>query len=195
VDLTGYFLTDNLADKFQYEIGTNGAHTIPARGFLLVWADGETGQNSSGGVARSDLHVNFRLTQTGEAIALFAADGTQIDAITFTNQTDDVSQGRFPDGSTNILLMPNSATPRAANRLDSAGPPVQFSTPTLNGNNFVLSWSTTAGKTYRVEYKNDLGAAIWLPLGSNIVATGNMLSMTNSITNSPQRFFRIQVVQ
>jgi hypothetical protein len=60
VNLAGYFLTDNLTNKFQYLITTNGAHTIPAGGYLLVWADEETGQNVSAGVPRTDLHVNFR---------------------------------------------------------------------------------------------------------------------------------------
>jgi len=60
------------------------------------------------------LHVNFQLNKAGEAIGLFAADGTQVDAITFEAQTSDVSQGRCPDGGTNIIFMP-AATPRAAN--------------------------------------------------------------------------------
>ncbi len=114
VDLTGYYLTDTLADKFKYLITTNGPHTIGPHGHLLVWADNETGQNTSGGVPRTDLHVNFQLAKAGEAIGLFAANGAQIDAITFTNQTDDISQGRCPDGSTNIIPMP-AATPRTAN--------------------------------------------------------------------------------
>jgi hypothetical protein len=96
VDLAGYFLTDDLSNRTQYQITTSGAHTIPARGYLLVWADSETGQNLTAGVPRPDLHVNFRLAASGEAIGLFAADGTQIDAVTFTNQVDDVSEGRFP---------------------------------------------------------------------------------------------------
>jgi hypothetical protein len=54
------------------------------------------------------------LSKNGEAIGLFAPDGTQIDAITFGPQTNDVSMGRYPDGSPNIYSMP-APTPRAAN--------------------------------------------------------------------------------
>ncbi len=117
VDLAGYCLTDNLTNKFQYLITTNGPHIVPPGGHLLVWADNETGQNMSGGVPRPDLHVNFRLNLTGEQIGIFAADGSTVDAVTFGSQTNDVSQGRFPDGSASLYYMPGTATPRAANSI------------------------------------------------------------------------------
>ena len=133
VDIAGYYLTDSLTNalgvvtnKFKYLITTNGPHIIPPQGYLLVWADNETGQNLSLGVPRPDLHVNFALSVGGEAIGLFAADGTQIDRVTFGAQTDDVSQGRFPDGGANIFLMPETDSPRAANYLNNTPntPPV-----------------------------------------------------------------------
>ena len=114
VDLAGYYLTDTAANKTKYLITTNGPHTIAPHGYLLVWADNETGQNVSGGVPRADLHVNFQLAAAGEAIGLYAADGSQIDLVTFTNQTNDISMGRCPDGSANIITMTN-ATPRQPN--------------------------------------------------------------------------------
>ena len=115
-----YYLTDVLTNKIKYLITTNGPHTIGPLGFLLVWADNETGQNTSGGVPRPDLHVNFQLAKAGEAIGLFAADGTQIDAINFVNAQDNVSSGRYPDGSANgspdFYAMTNP-TPRLPNQL------------------------------------------------------------------------------
>src|SRR5207247_6392317 len=84
INLAGYFLTDNLTNKFQYEIPPG--YAIPPGGFLLVWADNEPEQNSSN---RIDLHASFQLNKAGEAIGLFAADGTQIDAVTFGAQTND----------------------------------------------------------------------------------------------------------
>ncbi len=117
VNIADYYLTDTLTNRFKYRITTNGAHVIPPQGYLLVWADNETGQNMIGGVPRADLHVNFQLAAAGEAIGLFAADGTQIDAITFGLQPTDVSMGRYPDGSANLAFMPGAASPRAANYL------------------------------------------------------------------------------
>jgi hypothetical protein len=285
VDLAGYYLTDVLADRTKYLITTNGPHTIPPGGYLLVWADNETGQNTSGGVPRSDLHVSFQLARAGEGIGLFAADGTQIDAITFTNQMDDVSEGRCPDGASSVITMTNP-TPRLANAgcvignnapvlgpignriiylgqtltftamaTDSDLPPQQLnftldagapagasinpntgaftwtpSTPGIvnitvrvadngtpirsdsetiavqviggpsftssvrNGNNFEMSWATSPGEKYAVEYKNDLNAPVWTPLVTN-TATGLTLSYTNTILTPPQRFFRIRLVE
>jgi hypothetical protein len=112
VDLAGYFLTDTLINKLQFRIPPG--YTIGPRGYLLVWADNEPTQNSPG---QSDLHVNFRLSKSGAVIALFAADGTAVDAITFPAQTNNVSQGRWPDGSGSLYFM-TTPTPRAANVVD-----------------------------------------------------------------------------
>ncbi|WP_205880830.1 lamin tail domain-containing protein [Limisphaera ngatamarikiensis] len=112
VDLGGYYLTDNLTNRFQFRIPDNGQYVIPPGGYLLVWADNEPGQNRSD---RPDLHVSFALSKAGEAIGLYGPDGTLVDAITFGPQTTDVSEGRFPDGSGNVVRF-REPTPRTANR-------------------------------------------------------------------------------
>ena len=65
VDLTGWALTDSLNNPTQFMVPA-GYH-VSAAGFLLVWADGEPGQNSTN---RADLHVNFKLGKNGEAIGV-----------------------------------------------------------------------------------------------------------------------------
>jgi regulation of enolase protein 1 (concanavalin A-like superfamily) len=109
VELGGYYLTDNLANKNQFKIPDG--YRVPARGYLLVWADNASGNNSTNS---PDLHVNFQLSKSGEAIGLFASDGTAIDSITFGAQTNDLSQGRYPDGGSTITNLP-VPTPRIAN--------------------------------------------------------------------------------
>jgi len=111
VDLGGFYLTDNVTNKFQFEIPRNGQYVIPPRGFLLVWADGETGQNNTN---RPDLHVSFKLDKAGEAIGLFGSDGGLVDIVTFDAQTTDMTMGRYPDGSGNICFLPY-ATPGSSN--------------------------------------------------------------------------------
>jgi hypothetical protein len=118
VDLGGYYLTDALTNKFQFEIPNNGHYVIPPRGFLLVWADSETKQNSTN---RADLHVNFKLDKEGEAIGLFGADGSPVDFVTFGPQLTDLSMGRYPDGGPNIYLLPR-ATPRTNNPPPNTAP-------------------------------------------------------------------------
>lgn len=108
IDLSGFYLTDKLDNKNQFSIpdGT----IIPARGFLVVWADGEPWQNKPGS---SEIHANFTLSKNGEQIGLFTPDLKLVDGITFGPQIDNISQGRFPDGSTNIyfLLYPTPSAP------------------------------------------------------------------------------------
>jgi hypothetical protein len=130
VDLGGYYLTDNLTNKFQYLVPNNGHYVIPPAGFLLVWADNEPEQNTN---TRPDLHTSFALSKSGEAIGIFAADGTQIDAVTFGPQTSDVSQGRFLDGSPNIVSF-SIPTPGAPNVMPNTPPtlaPIPNETVTL----------------------------------------------------------------
>lgn len=120
-DLGGYFLTDDLDRPDQYRIPDNGQYVIPPRGFLLVWADNEPGQNSPD---RPELHVNFALGRNGEAIGLYAPDLAPVDTVTFGPQSTDVSEGRYPDGAALVraLALP---TPGAPNRVPNSPPHLQ----------------------------------------------------------------------
>jgi hypothetical protein len=42
-----------------------------------------------------------------------------------------------------------------------------------------------------VEYKDELSAPVWTPLGVEQLASGWTLSVTNNLGAAPQRFFRI----
>ena len=120
VNLTGYFLSDTVTNATHWAIPSGT--TIPAKGYLLVWADNETGQNGSG---RADIHAGFSLAKGGESISLFAPDGLLIDSVTFAAQTTDVSEGRFEDGAQAIFSMTNP-TPRAANQLFTGNSPPEI---------------------------------------------------------------------
>jgi hypothetical protein len=191
VDLGGVFLTDNLTNPLQFEVPNNGHYTIPPNGFLLVWADNETGQNATN---RADLHASFNLRQAGEAIGIFAADGRQIDAVTFGPQSNDISQGHFPDGTGPLYFM-DFPTPRARNVIPDQPPPPEITGITINGATVSFSFGTTPGRTYRVDYKNDLNEAEWTPLGGSQVAVTTSITVTDNLSASPQRFYRAVLVQ
>ena len=59
-------------------------------------------------------HVNLKLSAGGDSILLFTSTATAIDAVIFGPQTQGVSEGRLPDGSTNIA--PFAATPSPGKR-------------------------------------------------------------------------------
>ncbi|MFZ0034335.1 MAG: lamin tail domain-containing protein, partial [Sedimentisphaerales bacterium] len=109
IDLAGMYLTDDLNNptKWQIPSGHSSQTTLPADGFVVIWADDET--------TDGPLHANFKLSAGGEEIGLFDIDGsTPIDAIVFGNQTTNISYGRYPDAADNWRFFP-TPTPLADN--------------------------------------------------------------------------------
>jgi hypothetical protein len=89
IDLEGMYLTDKFQDLTKWQIGA-GVSIEPGQ-YLIFYADDDGTQ----GV----YHTNYRLSISGETIALVDSDGkTIIDSILFDSQFEDVSYGRFPDG-------------------------------------------------------------------------------------------------
>ena len=190
VDLTGYTITDNLtnaAARWPIPAGTR----IGPRGFLLVWADNDTTQNNTNS---PDLHANFKLNQDGEEIGLFAPDGSLVDSVNFGAQTNDISQGRWPDGSPAIYFMP-VPTPRSANVIPTSPPSeIQIISTSVNvEGNFVITWTGEPGRTYRVQYKEDLKAPAWIDL-ADVPVDDPLGSTTDVIAGASQRFYRIQLL-
>ena len=92
INLAGMYLTDDLDEPTKWQIpgGYPSQTTVPAGGFIVFWADNETGDGP--------LHTNFKLDADGEQIGLFGTDGsTLIDGITFGEQAANISYGRYPD--------------------------------------------------------------------------------------------------
>lgn len=88
VDLGGRYLSDepNNPRKWQFPFGT----TIPADGYLLIWADEDTTDTPG-------LHASFKLSGSGESLYLADTDSRNnqiLDAVVFGDQTTDVSYGR-----------------------------------------------------------------------------------------------------
>jgi hypothetical protein len=99
------YLTDDLSVPMKWTFPDT---TIPAHGYLLVWADGE--------YRESALHTTFKLSSSGEQLGLYATDGEHllmVDTLTFGPQGTDTSYGRIPDGGGwRVLTVP---TPGAEN--------------------------------------------------------------------------------
>lgn len=172
VNLSGYFLTDDLAApaKFVVPVGT----VVPARGRLLAWADEETGQN----LAPSDLHVNFKLRQAGEVLALYDSAGLVVDWVQFGPQIEDVTEGRWPDGASAPFHRMPLPTPRAANLSPEAAPPpriTDFEASTAGV--ATLTWTAELGSLFRVEMTDRLDPANWT-LAGEVMAWGPTAGVT-----------------
>jgi hypothetical protein len=109
VNVGGLYLTDDLAEPNQYRIPSINpdSTTIPAGGFLLLWADKDTEQGI--------LHLDFKLNNISEQIGVIrysAIDTFFIDSLSYTFISPDVSLSRYPDGMSNwdsIVFTPNGS--------------------------------------------------------------------------------------
>ena len=182
VDLSGYYLTDNLTNKTQWAIPA-GIH-LPPGGYLLVWADNDTWQNGLNG----DLHASFQLSKSGEAIGLFAPDGKPIDTVTFAVQTNDISAGRFPDGVGALCFM-TTPTPRTANSVPAANQPPALS-PIADRTveeDTLLAFTATASdpdSEQTLTFSLDPGA----PTGATINAVSGLFTWTPTEAQGPNAY-------
>jgi hypothetical protein len=64
----------------------------------------------------------------------------------------------------------------------------------ISGTNIFLNWPAVAGQSYQLEFKNNLTDPVWTPVGGSVTGTGGTLIITNNFGGSPQRFFRLQLM-
>ena len=106
LDISNLYLTDNPNNLTKWQFPEMSS-TIEPGDFLLIWCDEDGSQGP--------LHANFKLSASGEFIALVDSNGLSvIDSLTFGAQTTDISWGRVPDGSNNWAML--SPTPGNSNQ-------------------------------------------------------------------------------
>jgi hypothetical protein len=178
VNLTGFTLSDTLANPAKYRIPLGW--TLGAGAYLRVWADEETGQNA---VSNGDLHVNFKLSASGEELGLYAPDGTPLDTQSFETQLPDISEGRWPDGTGTVWQMA-IPTPKASNVLFE----VQ-QMRTNAGGTVRLQWNSRPGWLYRLWSNTDLLSGAWQPVGTGYWA--NATTMSTNVPATGPRYYRV----
>ena len=94
VNLKGYTITDDILIPDKYLV--NYTLIVNPHGYTVLWADSESWYP----------HTNFSLDSDGEFVALFDPEGTLVDSISFGKQFPDISYGRYPDGSPDLLYLP-----------------------------------------------------------------------------------------
>jgi hypothetical protein len=121
VNLEGWFLTD---DPQAPKLWQFPAVTIPARGYLLLFASGKDRRTPG-----STLHTNFRLDADGEYLALVKPDGTSVTTVfspAFPSQFEDVSYGTPAAASAAVsTTFLQTATPGAANSAARTASPAE----------------------------------------------------------------------
>ncbi|HEY5913715.1 MAG TPA: lamin tail domain-containing protein [Verrucomicrobiae bacterium] len=109
VSISGLSFTDDLTKKSLSPVPPLSFIGIGPDAFVKFVADNDQPAGAN--------HVGFALSRLGEAIGLFSPVGTLIDAVSFGAQQTGVSQGRFPDGSANIVNFAGTPSPAESNYL------------------------------------------------------------------------------
>ncbi len=187
VDLSAWYITDDASLPAKWQIPANTV--IGPRAFLLVWADGEPLQNGLGDSL--DLHADFQLSRNGEFLGLFSADLVPQHTLIFGPQSQNISQGLFPDGDTNTVYSMLNWTPRASNSLGAPPAPLLDSLSVQPDATLSLKINVISGRTYRIEYSDSLSSPLWNVLGENRTATGPEMIISDPIKTDSKRFYRV----
>ena len=72
---------------------------------------------ADGNLSAGRDHANFDLDADGETLRIYTADFSILDSVSFGAQAVSVSQGRLPDGGTNVVSFLTTPTPEESNYL------------------------------------------------------------------------------
>jgi len=94
VNIGGYYVTDDptLPTQWQIPSGT----LIAANGYLILWADNQTDQGP--------LHMNWKISASGESLQLLDASQNIVDPVSFGQQVTDMGYARVPNGTGAFLI-------------------------------------------------------------------------------------------
>ena len=184
MDLTDWTLSDDIAalTKFSFPAGT----TIPAGGYMLVWADGSVVS------PLQEVHANFRLAATGGTVYLsMRQSGVPVlaDYAQYTAAANTSFGSPGDDGPIGRRTLTQS-TPGTAN----GGTPGVGVTLTFQRNaGFpAVGWQSIQGRQYTVEATSDLASAQWQTM-QQFTGNGSLLLYTDVSSPRPNtRFYRVR---
>ena len=158
----------------------NGAYPM-AR--LVQATDGNFYGTTLAGGTNGDGTV-FRITPGGTLTSLYSfTSGSSTFFGGLVQGSDGSFYGMLPYGAGSVFRL--TVVPPAA---------PAFLSITQTNDMLTLTWSTEPQATYQVQYCADLCASDWMNLGDCITATGAMLSVTDSVTNSAGRLYRVALL-
>jgi len=93
INLNNMYISDNLTTPYKWRLPDS---VIAADDFIILWADNDV---------QNGIHTNFKLSSLGESIVLSNSDGTILDSISFSLQSNDITYGRYPNGTGSFQFM------------------------------------------------------------------------------------------
>jgi hypothetical protein len=107
VAIGGLHLTDDLNNRTK--------HVIPALSYLGFGTNAYQRFVADNNAGAGADHVGFSLRGAGESLGISTAAGVLINGVSFGAQISDISEGRFPDGATNVVRFPGTQSPGESN--------------------------------------------------------------------------------
>jgi Tol biopolymer transport system component len=127
------------------------------------------------------ISANRSGTAPGDNRSLFPRFSGDGRTLFFVSVASDLVMGDF-----------NNASDVFAFNLNSTQPITSFrATTTLDSSGWQIRWPALPGKSYRVQFKNDLGDPLWQDLKGNVAIMGNTAYFTDPTVTTTRRFYRV----
>jgi hypothetical protein len=107
----------------------------------------------------------------------------------FGSQQDDISQGRYPDGSANLVDLP-SPSPGAPN-VGFLPPALEIS---LRDGVLIFQMATVTGARYQLEESVSVAPGAWNPVGPEIMGDGTVRVFEAAPPLGEDRFYRVRIM-
>jgi hypothetical protein len=187
LNLDGWSMTDDYSNlgKSFFPAGTS----IPALGYLLVWADGESAESTP-----SAPHTGFRLASLAGSVALARlqlGERVAVDSVDYNLAVADQSFGSVPDGAPfqrQILGHPSPASMNTGG--GSAGPLLAVALDSAV--ELRITWRTVPGTRYQLQAASDLRQPLWQTV-HEFLGDGSQHVATQSVTSSAARYYRVLI--
>lgn len=167
VNLAGFGLSDSKGQPLKWVFPSV---TIPAKGFLLVFASDKDRKTTP-------LHTNFKVSASGEFLSLSDQSGSIIDSVHTPVLITDLSYGRIPDGGIDFAILAKP-TPGSGN-IDSLFLP-RCQAPVISRAGGFYSGTVTLNIS-----SNDLTAKIFYSKdGSEPTTSSSLYSVPINITGT-----------
>jgi hypothetical protein len=142
----------------------------------------------------------------GQAIVTWNSAAGQIYTLQYKNTLSGTNwQSLSPVTATGAVASATNFVGSAAQRfyrvMLQANPPsnspTNFSIESISVSNNIatVTWDSVAGRTYRLEYNNQLTGTNWQNITPDISATASTAAMTDNVAGVAQRFYRVMLVQ
>ena len=153
--MVGLYLSDDPALLNKWALPDT---SIAQNGYLIIWTDSDPTQGK--------MHTNFKLSKSGEAVYLTKTNGTILDSNTFGAQGDDVTTGRYPNGTGAFTTLPPTFAARNVLSVCAAQPVISGDGQACVSGTATYSVPTVAGATF---FWNISGGYILSGQGTNQV--------------------------